>query len=100
MLALKFGDAFAYFHRQCSGWAFVTPLYGDTASLRGNNPAAVGAAQSVLKPSVRGELEIADVFRTYLGRGQLHVRRMGLGFAWFDMGTHDSLLEASASSKP
>jgi glucose-1-phosphate thymidylyltransferase len=49
-----------------------------------------------LKPSGRGELEIADVIRTYLERGQLDVRRMGRGFAWFDMGTHDSLLEASA----
>jgi hypothetical protein len=47
MLALVFGDAFAYFHGQSSGWAFVTPLYGDTASLRGNNPAAMRAAQSV-----------------------------------------------------
>ena len=48
-----------------------------------------------LKPSARGELEIADVIRAYLERGQLEVRRMGRGFAWFDMGTHDSLLEAS-----
>jgi glucose-1-phosphate thymidylyltransferase len=48
-----------------------------------------------LKPSARGELEIADVIRAYLERGQLDVRRMGRGFAWFDMGTHDSLLEAS-----
>jgi glucose-1-phosphate thymidylyltransferase len=49
-----------------------------------------------LKPSARGELEIADLIRVYLERGQLDVRRMGRGFAWFDMGTHDSLLEASA----
>ena len=49
-----------------------------------------------LKPSARGELEIADVIRAYLERGQLDVRRMGRGFAWFDMGTHDSLLEASS----
>jgi glucose-1-phosphate thymidylyltransferase len=49
-----------------------------------------------LKPSGRGELEITDVNRTYLERGQLDVKRMGRGFAWFDMGTHDSLLEASA----
>jgi glucose-1-phosphate thymidylyltransferase len=48
-----------------------------------------------LKPSGRGELEIADVIRAYLERGELDVRRMGRGFAWFDMGTHDSLLEAS-----
>jgi len=49
-----------------------------------------------LKLSTRGELEIADVIRAYLDRGQLDVRRMGRGFAWFDMGTHDSLLEASS----
>jgi glucose-1-phosphate thymidylyltransferase len=49
-----------------------------------------------LKPSARGELEITDVNRTYLERGQLHVKRMGRGFAWFDMGTQDSLLEAAA----
>ena len=49
-----------------------------------------------LKPSARGELEITDVNRAYLERGQLDVKRMGRGFAWFDMGTHDSLLEASA----
>jgi glucose-1-phosphate thymidylyltransferase len=51
---------------------------------------------SNLKPSARGELEIADVIKAYLVRGQLEVKRMGRGFAWFDMGTHDSLLEASA----
>jgi len=49
-----------------------------------------------LKPSARGELEITDVNRTYLERGQLHIKRMGRGFAWFDMGTQDSLLEAAA----
>jgi glucose-1-phosphate thymidylyltransferase len=49
-----------------------------------------------LKPSARGELEIADLLRAYLLRGNLEVRRMGRGFAWFDMGTHDSLMEASA----
>jgi glucose-1-phosphate thymidylyltransferase len=49
-----------------------------------------------LKPSARGELEIADLIRVYLERGQLDVLRMGRGFAWFDMGTHDSLLEASS----
>lgn len=49
-----------------------------------------------LKPSGRGELEIADVLCAYLKRDQLDVKKMGRGFAWFDMGTHDSLLEASA----
>jgi glucose-1-phosphate thymidylyltransferase len=49
-----------------------------------------------LKPSGRGELEIADVLSAYLERDQLDVKKMGRGFAWFDMGTHDSLLEASA----
>jgi glucose-1-phosphate thymidylyltransferase len=48
-----------------------------------------------LKPSARGELEIADVIKAYLVRGELEVKRMGRGFAWFDMGTHDSLIEAS-----
>ena len=49
-----------------------------------------------LKPSARDELEITDVNRAYLERGQLHAKRMGRGFAWFDMGTQDSLLEAAA----
>jgi len=49
-----------------------------------------------LKPSGRGELEITDVIRAYLVREQLEVKKMGRGFAWFDMGTHESLLEAAA----
>ncbi len=48
-----------------------------------------------LKPSARGELEITDLNVLYIRRRRLAVERLGRGFAWFDAGTHDSLLEAA-----
>ncbi len=69
-----------------SNWA-VTGLYFYDASI-------VEVARQ-LKPSARGELEITDANRVYLESGRLNVERLGRGFAWFDAGTHRSLLQAS-----
>lgn len=69
-----------------SNWA-VTGLYFYDA--------AVVDIAANLQPSARGELEITDINRVYLERGQLNVELMGRGYAWLDTGTPDSLLEAA-----
>lgn len=69
-----------------SNWA-VTGLYVYDRDI-------VSIAKSV-RPSARGEYEITDVNRAYLERGDLHVQRMGRGYAWLDTGTPDSLTDAS-----
>ncbi|MGY0019280.1 glucose-1-phosphate thymidylyltransferase RfbA [Streptomyces sp. cg35] len=54
----------------------------------------VGIAKN-LSPSARGELEITDVNLAYLAQGRARLTHLGRGFAWLDMGTHDSLLQAA-----
>ncbi len=55
----------------------------------------VSALAKTLKPSQRGELEITDLNRIYLRKGELEVRLLGRGFAWLDTGTFDSLIQAT-----
>jgi len=57
---------------------------------------AVTGIAAGLERSERGELEITDVNRRYLERGELNVERLGRGYAWLDTGTHASLLEAAS----
>ena len=70
-----------------SHWAVTGPYFYDNDVVR---------IAADIGPSARGELEITDVNQRYLERGDLHVERLGRGFAWFDTGTHDSLVEAAS----
>ncbi len=69
-----------------SNWAVIGVYFYD---------AEVVDIAADIKPSARGELEITDVNRVYLDRGTLNVQQLGRGYAWFDAGTHEALLEAA-----
>jgi glucose-1-phosphate thymidylyltransferase len=69
-----------------SSWAVIGLYFYDSH---------VSEIARTLKPSARGELEITDLNREYLRRDALAVERLGRGYAWFDTGTHDSLIDAS-----
>ena len=69
-----------------SNWAVIGVYFYD--------PEVVDIAADI-KPSPRGELEITDINRIYLERGSLKVQQLGRGYAWFDAGTHEALLEAA-----